>query len=137
MKWTLFIDMYKSMFHVQGHSKYFWYIIWVCISIITYFCCNKYNIINICHWDLQKHVIVKNGLYSINISYIGSHKSSPIQYGLREEFIKCIVINLPHTKYNGINVFHLDVQKNVSYTGWHKRYLIYYKLLLETAGSVF
>ena len=40
-------------------------------------------------------------------------------------------------KYNEINMRLSDVQKHVSCTGLHKRFLIYYGLCLETAGNVF
>ena len=49
------------------------------------------------------------------------------------KFLKRIVINLPSTKDNEINVFHSDVKNHVPYTGPHKRFLIYYGLCLKTA----
>ena len=54
---------------------------------------------------------MKNGLNSINILYTGSHKRFPINYGPRgREFLKLIVAYLYCTKYNEINIFHLDVK---------------------------
>ena len=83
--------------------------------------------------------LTKNVLSSINIVYTGSRKSFPIHFGLweGEDFLKRIVINLAPTKYNEINIFHSGVQKYVSHTGSHKRFLIYYEQNLETAGNVF
>ena len=52
-------------------------------------------------------------------------------------FLNPIVRNLPPTKGNEINMFHSDGQNHVSYTGSHKRFLIYYGLCLETAGNLF
>ena len=58
-------------------------------------------------------------------------------YGVwKRKFLKRIVIYLPSTNDNKINVFHSDV-KNVPYTGPHKRFLIYYDLCLETTGNIF
>ena len=54
--------------------------------IITYFCCTKYNLKNlkIMHAiQMYKSILpMKNGLYSINILYTGSHKSFLIHYCL-------------------------------------------------------
>ena len=47
------------------------------------------------------------------------------------KFLKCIVINLPSTKDDEINVFHSDVKIHVPYTGPHKKFLIYYRLCLK------
>ena len=51
--------------------------------------------------------------------------------------LKRILAYLCCTKYNEINIFHRDVQKQVLFIGSHKRILIYYGLCLETAGKVF
>ena len=57
-----------------------------------------------------------------------------------EEFLKRIFTYLycifAH-KYNEFNVCNSDEPKHFSYTGSHKRFLIYYELCLETAGNVF
>ena len=74
---------------------------------------------------------------SVNIFYMGFHKSFPIHYRLWGEFLKHILSNLYSTIYNEVNICHTDVQKHLSYTGSHKRFLIYYELCLETAGNVF
>ena len=47
------------------------------------------------------------------------------------KFLKRIVINLPSTKDNEINVFHSNVKNHVPYTGPHKRFLIYYGLCFK------
>ena len=69
-------------------------------------------------------------------SFTGKHKSFPIYYVVWRGFLKRIVINLPPTKDNEINIFHSDVQNHVSYTGSYKRFLIHYGLCLETAGNI-
>ena len=59
--------------------------------------------------------------------------------------LKHILIHLNCTKYNEINKCHLDMQKRVSYKNWykysytgsHKRYLLYYGLCLEMSGKIF
>ena len=53
--------------------------------------------------------------------------------GVEDEILKYILTYLYCTKYNEINIYHTDVKKNVSCTGSHKRFLIYYGLCLETA----
>ena len=53
------------------------------------------------------------------------------------KFLKRIIINLPPTKDNEINIFLTDVQNHVSYTGSYKRFLIHFGLCFETAGNVF
>ena len=53
------------------------------------------------------------------------------------KFLKRIVINLPSTKDNEINVFHSDVKNHVPYTGPYKRFLIHYGLCLQTAENNF
>ena len=81
---------------------------------------------------------IENVMYGVKCSFTEAHKSFPIHYGVwGGGFLKRIVINLPPTKDNEINMFHSDVQKNVSYTRSHKRFLIYYGLSLETVGYVF
>ena len=80
---------------------------------------------------------MKNGLNSINILYTSFHKSFPIQYTYGKENLKRILTYLYCTKYNEINAFHLVIQKYVSYTGSHKRFLMQYGLCFEMAGNVF
>ena len=70
---------------------------------------------------------MKFGLLSIKILYIGSHKKYLIHYDLwgilkrfKSIFLKRILAYLYFTKYNEINIFHLDAQKHVSYTGYTK-----------------
>ena len=53
------------------------------------------------------------------------------------KYLKRIVIKLPSTIDNEINVFHSDAKNHVPYTGPHKRFLIHYGLCLETARNVF
>ena len=54
-----------------------------------------------------------------------------------ENFFKAFLKCFHCTKYNEIKRCHSDVQKPVSYTGPHKRFLIHYGLCLETVGNVF
>ena len=42
----------------------------------------------------------------------------------RGKFLKRIVINLPPTEDNEINMIHSYVQNHISYVGSHKRFLI-------------
>ena len=53
------------------------------------------------------------------------------------KFLKHVVIKLPHSKDNEINVLLSDVQNHVPYTGPHKRFLMHYGLCLETAGDTY
>ena len=76
---------------------------------------------------------MKNGLNSINIFYIGSHKNFPIHYSQWEKNFKRILAYL----HNEMNAFHRKVQKQVSYSGSLKRFLIYYEVCFKTAGNVF
>ena len=81
---------------------------------------------------------IENGAGGTNGSPTEAHKSFPLHYGVwGGGFLKRILINLPPTKDNEINMFHLDVQNHVSYIGSYKRFLIYYGLCLKTAGNVF
>ena len=55
-------------------------------KILTYLYYIKYNEIDTCHSDLQKHVSYfrkKKDINSINILYTGSHKAFPMHYGLQ------------------------------------------------------
>ena len=52
-------------------------------------------------------------------------------------FSKCFSTYIYCTKYDEINISHSCVQKHVLYTGSHKRFFMYYRLFLETAGDVF
>ena len=52
-------------------------------------------------------------------------------------FLKRILTYFYCTKYSKINICLSDVQKHVSYTRSHKRFLTYYGLCLEGAGNVF
>ena len=69
--------------------------------------------------------------------YRDTQKFSDALWHMERKFLKRIVINLPSTKDNVINVFYLDVKNHVPYTGPHKRFLIYYGLCLKTTGNVF
>ena len=82
---------------------------------------------------------IENDMYGAKSSSTEIHKSFPIHFGLWEgmEFLKFLVRYLYCSKYNKINIFHSVLQKHVSYTGSHKRFLKYYGLCLETAGYVF
>ena len=66
-----------------------------------------------------------NGINSLNILFTGSHKSFPMRYSLQgKNFLKLF----KHI-YIALNIMkltcHSDVQKHVSYAGYHKRFLIY------------
>ena len=83
---------------------------------------------------------MKNSLINVNILNTGSLKSFLIHYGLLGggggEFLKHIVTCL--FSLNIIKLaFFSDLQKNVSYTESHKKFLMYYGLYLKTAKNVF
>ena len=73
---------------------------------------------------------MKNVMKSTDILYTGSHKSFSEHYCRWEEIFKAYCNNfLPLTKYNEIIfsvILHSDVQKHISYTKLHKRFVIYY-----------
>ena len=71
--------------------------------------------------------------------YTGSYKFFSRHYGVkgRGGILNCIVTNLPPIKLNEINTFHSDKQNHASYTGSHKKFMIYYRLSLEKAGNLF
>ena len=57
---------------------------------------------------------VENVMHGIEGSFTEAHKSFPMHYGAWG-FLKRIVINLPPSKDNEINIFQSDVQNHVSY----------------------
>ena len=78
--------------------------------LLTY--CPKYNEINLCHSDIQKHVSYEKWLYT------GAHKSFPLHYYTTHGgILKRILANLYCNKCNEINIFRRYVQKHSSYTG--------------------
>ena len=82
---------------------------------------------------------IENDMNGTKGSFTEIHKRFPVHFGLLGEgkFLKLILTYLYCTKYNKINIFHLVVQEHVSYTGSHKRFLIYYRLYFEMARNVF
>ena len=53
-----------------------------------------------------------------------------------EKFLKHILAYLYIIKYNEINIGYSDVQKHVSYTGSHKRFLMEHRLCLDFSESM-
>ena len=90
--------------------------------ILTHLGYTKCNEINISHLHIQKHISYKKiDAKSTNIMCTGSHKSFPMHCILRGgKFLKRILTYLYSTKYNEINVCHLDVQNHTSYKIWYK-----------------
>ena len=60
---------------------------------------------------------IENVMYGVKGSSTEVHKSFPKHCGVWGRFLKRIVINLPPTKDNEINIFHSDAQNHVSYVG--------------------
>ena len=58
---------------------------------------------------------MKKGTYRINILFIDLHKIFPLHCDEWEGFLKRILMYLYCTKCNGINIYHSDVQNDVSY----------------------
>ena len=75
-------------------------------------------------------------MFSIQVFNI-TQKFSDTLWPMEKNFLQLILPNLYSTKCIDVKVCHSDVQKHVSYTRSHKRFLIYYGLCLRTAGNVF
>ena len=107
--------------------KIFWYITgekWgekYLKRILTYLHSTKYNEINMCHSHIQKHVSYKKWskkykYYAYRLTQMFSDTLHPTV----ENFLKLYLTYLYSTKYNEINVGHLDVQNHFFYK--KKRY---------------
>ena len=68
-------------------------------------------------------VSIESGLYRINGWSTETNNFSDILRSIEWKFSKRILAYLYFTKYNKINMYHLIVLNNVSYTGSYKRFL--------------
>ena len=76
---------------------------------------------------------IKNDMHKAKGSFTETHKSFPIYFDIWEGSFW----NLLQHIYITLNIFHSVVQKHVSYTGSHKRFLIHYGLYMETVVYTF
>ena len=102
--------------------------------ILTYLHCMKCNKNYICYLDLHKHVSHKKWYkYYKYFLYRFTQKFYATLRSMGEKFLKRILTYSYCTKHNEINL----VKNHVSDVGSHKKFLIYYRLCLETDGNIF
>ena len=118
IEWTVLKMVYiRLMFvyrHTQKFSDTFRPIRKNCLKrVLTCLDCTKYNEIKIGQSHVQKYV--SNKKWYKKCKYCKSwNKSFKLHSTYREEFLKSILTYLYSTKYNEINICHLDVQNDTS-----------------------